>query len=467
MSLAFSTLILAAGKGTRMKSDLPKVLHRACGLSLLAHAIGAAQAAGAQRHVVVVGHGGELVLQELKGLGQDFAGVWQREQKGTGHAAQQAVAVIQDNEDILILNGDGPLLQPASLQEYLAQHRRTKAELTLGVMRLANPFGYGRVVVQAGKLKRIVEEKEASTKEKEISLVNGGLYLVKGKLLKSLLAKIKPSAKTGEFYLTDIVELAGKAKKKMGIFEFSSEELAGVNDMEQLHAVEVVLKRRLFSKWMKNGVRMDAPETVIADCTVEVEEGAHIGAGVVLTGNTRIGARSRIEVGSVIQNSRIHPEVTIKAYCYFDQAEIHSGASVGPFAHLRPESVLGKNTKVGNFVEIKKSRLGSGAKVSHLSYVGDAIVGEEVNIGCGFIACNYDGINKHQTVIEDGAFVGSDVQAVAPVTIGKNSYVATGTTVTRNVPPGALAISRVKQENKEGYAEKLKARMLAMKKNKG
>jgi bifunctional UDP-N-acetylglucosamine pyrophosphorylase/glucosamine-1-phosphate N-acetyltransferase len=467
MSLAFSTLILAAGKGTRMKSDLPKVLHRACGLSLLAHALGAAQAAGARRHIVVVGHGGELVLQELNALGQAHEGVWQKEQKGTGHAALQAAGAIKDEEDILILNGDGPLLQADSLEQYLAQHRKTKAELTLGVMRLPEPFGYGRVVLKAGKLQRIVEEKEANTKERQISLVNGGLYLVKGKLLKSLLTKIQPSKKTGEFYLTDIVELAAKAKKKMGIFEFSREELAGVNDMEQLHAVEVVLRRRLFSRWMKNGVRMDAPETVIADCTVEVGEGARLGAGVVLTGHTKIGARAQIEAGSVIQNSLVQEDVKVKAYCYFDQAEIHRGATVGPFAHLRPESVLGPNTKVGNFVEIKKSRLGPGAKVSHLSYVGDATVGEDVNIGCGFIACNYDGINKHQTIIEDGAFVGSDVQAVAPVTIGKNSYVATGTTVTKNVPPGALAISRVKQENKEGYVERLKARMLASKKNKG
>lgn len=467
MKQAFSTLILAAGKGTRMKSDLPKVLHRACGRSLLEHAILAAQGAGARRHVVVVGHGGDLVVEELKQKGIAFESAWQREQKGTGHAARQAVDLLDDGEDVLILNGDGPLLQADSLQKFHEHHQKTKSAISLGVMELENPFGYGRVVLKKKQLQKIVEEKEATEKEKKISLVNGGLYFIQGKLLKALLKGLKPSAKTGEMYLTDIMELARRSKKKLSVFTFSSEELSGVNDMAQLYEVEVVLRKRLFSQWMKSGVRMDAPQTVLADCTVQVGEGVRLGAGVVLEGHTKIGARSKIETGSVLKNTIIHEDVLIKAYCYFDQSEIHASATVGPFAHLRPGSVLGEETKVGNFVEIKKSNLGKGSKVSHLSYLGDAEVGEDVNIGCGFIACNYDGVNKHKTIIEDGAFVGSDVQAVAPVTIGKNSYVATGTTVTRNVPSGALAIARTKQENKEGYADKLRARMLAMKKNKG
>lgn len=467
MKQAFSTLILAAGKGTRMKSDLPKVLHRACGRSLLEHAILAAQGAGARRHIVVVGHGGNQVVEELNQKKVVFEAAWQKEQKGTGHAALQAADLFDDQDDVLILNGDGPLLRAESLQKFFEHHKKSKSAITLGVMSLENPFGYGRVIQKKNQLQKIVEEKEATEKEKKISLVNGGLYFLSGKLLKSLLKGLKPSAKTGEMYLTDIIEAARRSKKKLTTFEFSSEELSGVNDMAQLNEVEMVLRKRLFSAWMKSGVRMDSPQTVLADCTVQVAEGVRIGAGVVLEGSTKIGARSRIETGSVLRDCLVHEDVQIKAYCYFDQAEIRSSATVGPFAHLRPGSVLGEDTKVGNFVEIKKSNLGKGSKVSHLSYIGDAEIGEDVNIGCGFIACNYDGVNKHKTIIQDGAFVGSDVQAVAPVTIGKNSYVATGTTVTRNVPDGALAIARTKQENKEGYADKLRARMLAMKKSKG
>jgi bifunctional UDP-N-acetylglucosamine pyrophosphorylase/glucosamine-1-phosphate N-acetyltransferase len=223
----------------------------------------------------------------------------------------------------------------------------------------------------------------------------------------------------------------------------------------------------MFRRWMKDGIKMDAPETVLADCTVKIHEGVRIGSGVVLEGQTEVFSKAAIEAGCVIRNSVIGEGVLLKAYSYVEEAEIQKNSQVGPFARIRPKTILGSDTKIGNFVEVKNARIGKGSKVSHLSYVGDAEVGSEVNIGCGFIACNYDGVNKHTTTIEDDVFVGSAVQAVAPVTVGKGAYVATGTTVTRSVPAGSLAIARVKQENKEGYADKLRSRMLAMRKNKG
>jgi bifunctional UDP-N-acetylglucosamine pyrophosphorylase / glucosamine-1-phosphate N-acetyltransferase len=467
MSSNFSTLILAAGKGTRMKSELPKVLHRACGRSLLEHVMLAATDAGAQRHIVVVGHGGEQVVEELNSFKMPFEAAWQKEQKGTGHAALQALGKIQDSELLMIVNGDGPLLRSESLTAILDQHRKKSADITLGVLSLTNPTGYGRVVLAKGKLKKIVEEKEASIKQKKIQLVNGGLYVISGKLLRALLMKVKPSALTHEIYLTDIIDLAVKAKKKLGVFEFPAEELLGVNDMEQLYEVEKVLRKRLYRAWMKNGIKMDSPETVLADCSVKIHEGVRIGSGVILEGKTEVFSKSVVEAGCVIRDAVIREGVLVKAYSYIEEAEICENAQVGPFARIRPKTVLSSDTKIGNFVEIKNARIGKGSKVSHLSYVGDAEIGKDVNIGCGFIACNYDGVNKHITTIEDDAFVGSAVQAVAPVTVGKGAYVATGTTLTRSVPAGALAIARVKQENKEGYSEKLRSRMLAMKKNKG
>lgn len=457
--LPFSTLVLAAGKGTRMKSPLPKVLHKACGLSLLAHVLGAAERAGARRHVVVVGHGREQVSEELGRLGYASEEAYQEEQKGTGHAALVALPKLAEEGTIVILNGDGPLLRPETLAAFVEAHRARKADLTLGVFSLDNPFGYGRVLMGAGgRLKKIIEEKEASAKEKKIRVVNGGLYAVSGKLLRDLLPKLKPSAKTGEIYLTDIVALAA-AKKKKAFAEFvPADELLGVNDLEQLVEAERVLRSRLLSSWMKDGVRLLDPASVYADVTVVCEPGAVLGPNVTLTGSTSVGSGTVVEAGCVLKDARVEGGAEIKAYSYLENAVVRAGAHVGPFARLRPGADIGEECKIGNFVEVKKARFGRGAKASHLAYIGDAEIGAEANLGCGFITCNYDGVNKHKTVVGEGAFVGSDVQAIAPIEIGRDSYVASGTTLTRNVPPGALAIGRVKQENKEGYAERLKRR---------
>lgn len=465
MTPSFSTLVLAAGKGTRMKSALPKVLHQACGRSLLAHVLLAADEAGAGSHFVVTGTGREEVLAELGALGLKTVDVWQKEQKGTGHAVQEALPALKAGEDtILIMAGDAPLLKVDTIRAFLAHHHAKKAELTLGIMEVANPFGYGRVTLdKKGSPTSIVEEKEATDKQRKIRTVNGGLYAVSRKLLQQLLPKLKPSTKTGELYLTDIVAMAAKAKKRGAHFLIAPAEMAGVNDLLQLQEAEVALRRRVLEQWMKDGVKIVSPETTYIDMSVAVESGAVLGPNVTLRGNTLVRAGAFVEGNSVLIDTTLESHAELKAFSHCEGAVLRGGATAGPFARLRPGAELGKDSKIGNFVEVKKSVIGEGSKVSHLSYVGDAEVGRDVNIGCGFVACNYDGFNKHKTTIKDGAFVGSAVQAVAPVTIGKDTYVATGSCVNRDVPDGALAIARVKQENKEGYAERLRGRMAAQK----
>lgn len=466
MNPRFSSLVLAAGKGTRMKSALPKVLHPACGQSLLAHVLAAASSAGAANHFVIVGTGREEVLAELARLGLPTQEVWQKEQKGTGHAVQCALPLLSEGEElILILSGDGPLLTAETIRAFLENHLAKKADLSVGTMTLDNPFGYGRMVLdkKSGAPRAIVEEKEASPKEKKIRTVNGGLYAVSRKALEQLLPKLKASGLTGEIYLTDIISLAVKAKKKLAAFDIAPEELSGVNDLLQLHEAERVLRKRKVERWMKDGVRIQAPDHLWVDSSVTCEPGAVIGPNVILRGNTVVAEGARIEGNCVLIDAVLEAGSEVKAFSHLESVILRRNSHAGPFARLRPGAELAEGAKIGNFVEIKKSRIGKGSKVSHLSYVGDAEVGDNVNIGCGFIACNYDGVNKHKTVIGSGTFVGSGVQAVAPITIGKDAYVGTGSTINRDVPDNALAIARVKQENKEGYAEKLRGRMQAIK----
>lgn len=450
----FRAVILAAGKGTRMKSALPKVLHKACGRSLLGHVLTVCAGVGATKLIPILGHGRQEVLQDLatyrESLKLSIEDVEQKQLLGTGDALRAALPALEgDDSLVLILNGDGPLVTEASLQALLAAHEKEKADLTLAVMTLENPFGYGRISLSGKNVKKIVEEKEASEKEKKIKLVNGGIYVAKAAFLKEFLKKLQPSKKTGEFYLTDLVALGAAKKKKIRAFAMSPEELSGVNDQEQLAEVAAVLRQRILRKWMLAGVTMEDPTTTYIDADVGLAEGVVLEPGVHLYGKTRVEKGAHIRANS-----------------YLEDAVVGEGASIGPFARLRPGTEIGEKAKIGNFVEIKKSRIGAESKVSHLSYIGDAEIGIDVNVGCGFITCNYDGKNKHKTIIGDYVFVGSDVQAVAPLKIGNNAYVASGTTLTRDVPAGSLAIARQKQENKEGYAERIRARMLAIAKKK-
>jgi bifunctional UDP-N-acetylglucosamine pyrophosphorylase/glucosamine-1-phosphate N-acetyltransferase len=461
----FQALILSAGKGTRMKSELPKVLHKAAGRSLLNHVLSACAGAGAESGIVVTGHGRELVKQEMEA--QQFLGVreaWQEKQLGTGHALQAAAAHFLKNEDLfLIVNGDGPLLRPETLRDMLAAHVMKKADLTLGVMTLEIPTGYGRVLGSKDRAARIIEEKEANAKEKKIQRVNGGVYVVSRAYLDRFLPKLKASKLTGELYLTDLIALGAKAGKKVFTYNFPQEELLGVNDQLQLAQVSKLLQRRLIEGWMREGICFLDPERVYVEADVEIGSGVVVEPNVAIFAGTRIAKNVYLEAGVILKNTRIGEGTEIKAYSHLEDAVVGANAAVGPFARLRPGADIGEDAKIGNFVELKKTKLGKGSKVSHLSYLGDATVGVDVNIGCGFITCNYDGVSKHETKIGDGAFVGSDVQAVAPLEIGANSYVASGSTITRSIPAGALAIARVKQENKEGYADRLRRKHAAAK----
>ncbi len=458
-------LVLSAGKGTRMKSELPKVLHKAAGRSLLNHVLSACADAGIESGIVVVGHGRDQVKAEM--ASQQFLAVreaWQEQQLGTGHALQVAANQFSKDEALfLILNGDGPLLRADTLRAMIDFHLQKKSDLTLGVMTLENPTGYGRVMGAKDRASRIVEEKEANAKEKKITRVNGGVYLVSRAYLEKFLPKLKPSKRTGELYLTDIISLGAKAGKKIFTYSFDPEELLGVNDQGQLAQVSKILQRRLIHAWMREGICFLDPERVYVEADVRIESDVVVEPNVALHAGTRIAKGAHLEAGVILKNTSIGEGAEIKAYSHLEDAVVGANASVGPFARLRPGADIGEDAKIGNFVELKKTKLGKGSKVSHLSYLGDATVGVDVNIGCGFITCNYDGVSKHETKVGDGAFVGSDVQAVAPLEIGANSYVASGSTITRSVPAGALAIARVKQENKEGYADRLRRKHAAAK----
>ncbi len=458
----FAAVILAAGKGTRMRSSRPKVLHKMAGEPLIQHVLRACVGAGANRAYVVLGHGREEVRAELEAQALSFQEVWQKDQLGTGHAVREAAAAFEkDDETIVIMNGDGPLVRAETIQKMIAFHREKKADLTLGVIHLEKPTGYGRVVAAKGLIKKIVEEKEASPAEKKIKLVNGGLYVVNRKFLDSFLPKLTASKKTGEIYLTDLLGLGAKQKKRLFAFEADAEELLGVNDLKELASAGKAYRVRMATEWALKGVEIADLDSVYMEPKVEVAEGAGLEPNVHLRGNTRIGAGAKIGTGSVLVNTVIEEGVEILPNCHLEDCVVKKGAHVGPFARLRPGAEIGEAAKIGNFVEVKKSRIGKGAKANHLAYIGDAEIGDGVNLGCGFITCNYDGVNKHKTVIEENVFVGSDVQVVAPVTIAKNSYVAAGSTITRDVPSGSLAIARTKQENREGYADRIRGRNFA------
>lgn len=465
--VSFAAVVLAAGKGTRMHSTTPKVLQKMAGEPLLGHVLRACVKAGAERLYVVLGHGREEVGHWLKSTNFSWQEVWQKEQLGTGHAVREAAKAFSGSDDVVvILNGDGPLVSAATIEKMIFTHRSKKADLTLGVLELENPTGYGRVVGSKGRITKIVEEKEATDKEKQIQTVNGGLYVLNRKFLDRYLPKLKASKRTGEIYLTDLLGLGAKDRKRMQSFMVDREELLGVNDMHELANAGKVYRQKIAKEWSLKGVEVQDLETTYMESHVDVQSGAILEPNIYLRGRTRVATGARIGTGAVLIDAEIQPGAIILPYSHIEGAVVRAGATVGPFARLRPGTEIGENAKIGNFVEIKKSRIGKGAKASHLAYIGDAEVGAESNLGCGFITCNYDGANKHETIIGDNVFIGSDVQVIAPVRVGKDSYIAAGTTVTKDVPEGSLAIARNKQENKEGYAERIRGRNLAMSKKK-
>jgi bifunctional UDP-N-acetylglucosamine pyrophosphorylase / glucosamine-1-phosphate N-acetyltransferase len=452
-------IILAAGLGTRMKSATIKILHRAGGRPIVEYVLDLAGDLCPQPPVMVIGHQREAV-QKCVGSRARFA--LQDQQLGTGHAVLQAAEILEPagvaDKRILILSGDVPLTRAETLRRLLEEHERSRNALTLLTMEPADPGMYGRVVRAAdGSVLRIVEAKDASEDEKKIREVNAGIYVFEGAHLFTNLRSLSTDNAQGEYYLTDLIGMLQTAGQRVGaVVADDPIEALGVNSRGELAQVEGEIQRRVVEGLMAEGVTFRNPSTVVIDSTVTIGSDTVIYPFVTLEGMTRIGEGCVIEPGSHLFNVTVGDDVHIKSGTVAEDAIIEDEATVGPYAHLRPGTRLGRRVKVGNFVETKKAVFGEGAKASHLSYIGDAEIGSDVNIGAGTITCNYDGVRKHKTVLEDGVFIGSDTQLVAPVRVGRGAYVGAGSTITKDVPPDALALSRTPQKIIPGWVSKKK-----------
>jgi len=448
-----ASIVLAAGKGTRMKSGLIKVLHPIAGLPMIAWPVAAAREAGSDPIVLVIGHQATAVQAVFRGAA-DIRFAMQEEQLGTGHAVACALdALIGFSGTVLILCGDTPLLRSETLRNMLAYHRDNGAAITVLTALMDDPFGYGRVVRDdSGRVTGIVEQKDATQGEREIREINSGIYCMDSGFLFSNIKEISNDNSQGEYYLTDLLAIAvRKGLTCLALPNADADEIMGVNDRVQLAEAGRILRSRINREYMLSGVTLIDPDQTYIDHGVTIGADTTIHPGCRIGGGSIIGSGCEIEAAVSISDCRIGDDCHIKASSVLESSELGEDVAVGPMAHLRPGTVLGKKVKIGNFVETKKIVMGEGSKASHLTYLGDAEIGRDVNIGCGTITCNYDGVKKHRTVIGDNVFIGSDVQLVAPVTVGRNSLVAAGTTVTINVPPDSLALSRVPQVNKEGW----------------
>jgi bifunctional UDP-N-acetylglucosamine pyrophosphorylase/glucosamine-1-phosphate N-acetyltransferase len=455
---SLASVVLAAGKGTRMKSGLIKVLHPIAGLPMIAWPVAAAREAGSDPIVLVIGHQANAVQGVFRGS-TDIRCAMQEEQLGTGHAVACALEALAGfRGTVLILCGDTPLLRAKTLKKMFTYHRDNQATVTVLTALMDDPYGYGRVVRDdSGRVSRIVEQKDADPEEQEIREINSGIYCMDSDFLFSTIREVGNDNAQGEYYLTDLLAIAvRKGLDCCALQTTDAEEIMGVNDRVQLAEAAHILRRRINREHMLNGVTIIDPAQTYIDQGVTIGADTTIHPGCQIGGRTFIGEGCVIELGVSISGCRIGDDCHIKAASVLEDSELHQDVAVGPMAHLRPGTVLGKHVKIGNFVETKKIVMGEGSKASHLTYLGDAEIGRNVNIGCGTITCNYDGINKHRTIIGDDVFIGSDVQLVAPVSVGRNSLVAAGTTVTIDVPPDSLALSRVPQVNKEGWRLKKK-----------
>ncbi|MFI5322039.1 MAG: bifunctional UDP-N-acetylglucosamine diphosphorylase/glucosamine-1-phosphate N-acetyltransferase GlmU [Thermodesulfobacteriota bacterium] len=455
--MGIAAVVLAAGVGKRMKSNIPKVLYPVLGKPMLDYVLGAVKGVSPARIVVVLGQGRDDVKKSLDAKGLIF--VEQKVQLGTGHAANCARSVLSAFKgDILILNGDFPLITTASLKSLIRKHESERADVSILTSRLENPVGYGRVVRSGkGAIEKIVEEKDASPEQRKIDEINSGTYCVKSGFLWEALRGIGSGNKQKEYYLTDIIGIAARRSRKIaGVQVRDSSEAMGVNDRVQLSEVESVLRKRVNDSLMRSGVTLIDPGKTYISPEVKIGVDCVIYPNTHIYGKSVIDRNSSIGPGVWIEDSVLGKNVTIKMSSYITKSLIRDDVTIGPFAHIRPEAEIMDGVKIGNFVEIKKSVIGRGSKVPHLSYVGDALVGRDVNIGAGTITCNYDGYKKHETIIADGVFIGSDTMLVAPVKIGKGATTGAGSTITKDVPEGALAIGRAKQTVIENWKKKPK-----------
>jgi bifunctional UDP-N-acetylglucosamine pyrophosphorylase/glucosamine-1-phosphate N-acetyltransferase len=460
--LEFSVVILAAGKATRFKSERPKVLHRLAGRLLGDYVIRAAQAARPQRTYLIIGHQGEEVRQAFDRPGVRF--IRQEEQLGTGHALLVAKAELEQcpSPNLVVLVGDAPLLRSETIRALVSAHVRRKAALTVLTTRLEDPSGYGRVMRRKGygpmdsarhdRVRAIIEEKVCTLQQKKVKEISSGMLCFSCDVLLKHLDRLSAQNLQKEYLLTDLVAiLDGERYKVVGFHAADSHEVLGVNDRLELAKAEKALRLRKAEALMRNGVTIVDPNATYIDDGVEVGPETVIEPGVSLLGGTRVGRNCLLRPYSTITDCTLGDNTTVRQSCVLSGSHIASDVILGPFAHLRDGAVIAQDARIGNFVEVKKSQVGRGSKAQHLTYLGDATLGEKVNVGAGTITCNYDGQNKNLTQIEDGAFIGSGTMLVAPVRVGRNSYVAAGSTITDDVPPDSLALGRARQLNKEGW----------------
>lgn len=451
----FTSVILAAGMGTRMKSKMPKVLHKVCGKPLSKWVIDASEAAGADKVCAVVGHKAETV-KEVLGDVCEFA--LQAEQKGTGHAVMQAIDVIKNSKgEVVILNGDTPLITAETINKAIEYHKNNGNQATVITAILDDATGYGRIVRDNdGSVLKIVEQKDASEEEKKINEVNSGMYVFDAQSLVYALDKITPNNAQGEYYLTDTLEILLSAGKKIGGYAISdNDEIRGINDRVQLNEAEKIMQKRINEYHMRNGVTMRNPESVYIEDGVEIGNDTEICQNVTIKSGTKIGSDCVIGSGSMLDRAVIHDGVDVLSSVILE-SEVDEGTHVGPFAYIRPNCHVGKEVKVGDFVELKNSNIDDGTKISHLTYIGDSDVGKRVNFGCGTVTCNYDGKKKYRTTIGDDCFVGCNTNFVSPINVGDGVYIAAGSTITEDIPENSLSIARARQVNKEGWKDKRK-----------
>jgi bifunctional UDP-N-acetylglucosamine pyrophosphorylase/glucosamine-1-phosphate N-acetyltransferase len=457
-------IIMAAGQGTRLKSRRAKVLHEIGGRPLLAHVIAAAGQVVPQRDIyVVIGHQAESVRAAVESMGVQL--VLQAEQRGTGHAIMCAREQARAYENVLVLSGDVPLIRPETIARVRELHLRQNAAMTILTAEPADPAGYGRIIrhsADSDRVTAIVEQKALNQAQQKVREINSGIYAFATAKLLAHIDRLTTDNVHGEYYLTDLAALLVREKAKVvAIKADDPTEVLGANTLKELAALDATLRARKCDELMASGVTVYRPETCVIDSEVEVAPDTVIEPFVQILGKTQIGPDCRIRSYSVVSESQIAERVLIRPGCIIDRARVAAGAVLGPYSHLRPGTEIGPDAHIGNFVETKKARVGRGSKANHLTYLGDAEIGAGVNIGAGTITCNYDGEKKHLTVIEDGAFIGSDTTLLAPVRIGKDSYIAAGSSITHDVPDDALALGRARQTVKEGWAKQRRARKAA------
>lgn len=449
-----NTIILAAGKGTRMKSKLYKVLHQVCGRAMVDHVLTQVEKTKMDQIVTVVGYGAEQVEATLKDRTQY---VLQKEQLGTGHAVLQTEPLLKDQEGTtLVVSGDTPLFQASTFEKLFQYHEAKKAVATILTSKAPDPTGYGRIVRNdIGIVEKIVEQKDASAEEQEIDEINTGVYVFDNQALFKALHATNNDNAQGEYYLTDVIEILKQQGEIVAAYQMADfEESMGVNDRVALSKATKVMQRRINEAHMRNGVTLVNPDDTYIDVDIKIGSDTIVEPGVLLKGHTVIGENCRIGAHSEIHDSIIHDNVTVTS-SFLEDSEMEDGSNIGPMSHLRPQSHIGKHVHLGNFVEVKKATIDEGTKVGHLTYVGNAHLGKRINVGCGVVFVNYDGANKHDTTVGDDAFIGSNSNLVAPLTIADHSFIAAGSTITDAVNQYDMAIARSRQTNKPGYFKKL------------